>query len=411
VNQRHRIISVAISLVLYWCAWRSLPGVIDSYPFLTRYAWQYRLLLAIAAALALIGAIGDARVSRTTLFLRLMVLYLVGYTTGSTIAVPLLLALASIQESGFRQGLGWAAGIILGTLGVTLLTIVPDRLVFGVLMSGPGPADRLVLLGSATAAGALALGFRRARRQEERWRDAVERLDLAVSRLAEANLGYQGYAQELRGTSIAEERRRISREIHDSVGYSLTNIRVMLEAAVIRQKDHPDETVRLIEQSMDEAGLCLEQTRQAMRQLRGREVPVPSGPSAIQRLVRAFEEVTGIRVNAEYGNVPVVWPLAVEKAVYRLVQEGMTNAFRHGMATEIIIYLWQDEDALRLSVRDNGRGSGEVKEGIGIAGMRERVEALGGEVAVGPRPDGFEVRAWLPLPDQGGHHGAAHPAG
>ena len=162
----------------------------------------------------------------------------------------------------------------------------------------------------------------------------------------------------------------------------------------------PDETRQLIGQSIDEAGICLEQTRQAMRQLRGREFMMPSGVSAIQRLVRAFSDVTGISVEAEYGNVTVNWPKDVEKTVYRLVQEGMTNAFRHGMATEIMIYLWQDADMLRLIIRDNGSGSGEIKEGLGITGMRERVGSLGGDLEVGPRPDGFEVRARLPLPEE-----------
>jgi len=211
------------------------------------------------------------------------------------------------------------------------------------------------------------------------------------------NLGYQGYAQEVRGKSIAEERLRVSREIHDTVGYSLTNIRVMLEAASLQQSDKPEETVRLINLSMEEASDCLEQTRQTMRQLRIRDEPVLSGLSAIQRLIRAFSDVSGIKVVAQYGNVPSKWPISVEKAVYRMIQEGMTNSFRHGMATEIMIYLWQDEKILRIIIKDNGSGSGEIKEGIGISGMRERITGMGGELQVSRLSDGFEVKAEIPL--------------
>ncbi len=400
VKSHSRIAAAAVSLFLYWVIWKSIPGIVEKIPFLERFVWQYRFLLGFAAFLAIFGGFFGVEISRFTLLLRLMVVYLYCYAVPGDPYIPVLFVLAVIQETGFRQSTVWGGIIIALTLSAALIAVIPDRSVFGVPVSGWNPGEFIVFAALVLPAIVLAQMLRRALDGETRWRGTVDRLDLAVSRLAEVNLGYQHYAQEVRGDSIAEERRRISREIHDTVGYSLTNIRVMLEAATLRMNNNPDETVELIRQSVEEADLCLEQTRMAMRQLRTREISAASGISAIQRLVKAFGDVTGIRVCADYGNVPSNWPIIVEKTVYRLVQEGMTNAFRHGMATEIMIYLRHDKDVLRLIIRDNGRGGGEVMEGLGITGMRERVGALNGEVEFGPCPDGFEVRAWLPLPKE-----------
>ncbi len=399
-GRRFRIATALSSLIIHAGVILLVPNIVDEFPFLERFMWQYRFLLGLSGFLVILGIFGDEGNSRFTLFLRIGITCLIGFTTGGYPLIPVLLLIAIFQEVGFHQKPPWAAGIILGSTLVILIVIVPEQLVFGVLTPSLGRNGLLIFLAFTLPSAILSMGLSFMTDRERSWRDSVDRLDLAVSKLAEANLGYQGYAQEISGRSIAEERRRVSREIHDTVGYSLTNIRVMLEAASLQLPTRPEETVRLIDQSVEEASLCLEQTRQTMRQLRAREDPTISGLSAIQRLVNAFSEVSGIKVIAEFGNISVRWPLAVEKAVYRLVQEGMTNSLRHGMATEIVIYLWQDRDALRIIVRDNGKSSGDIKEGIGISGMRERVDALGGNLQVGPGPDGFEVKAMIPLSNE-----------
>ncbi len=83
----------------------------------------------------------------------------------------------------------------------------------------------------------------------------------------------------------------------------------------------------------------------------------------------------------------------------RIVQEGLTNAFRHGKATRVRINLWQTEGEILVSVLDNGRGIApgtSVTDGIGLAGMRERLAEYGGEIRLGPVVDGFELAATIP---------------
>jgi signal transduction histidine kinase len=99
------------------------------------------------------------------------------------------------------------------------------------------------------------------------------------------------------------------------------------------------------------------------------------------------------------GNLPWSYGRKLDGVLFRIVQEGLTNAFRHGKATRVRINLWQTEGEILLSILDNGRGivpGTDVTDGIGLAGMRERLSEYGGEIRLGPVEDGFELAATIP---------------
>ncbi|MDY7027225.1 MAG: sensor histidine kinase, partial [Spirochaetota bacterium] len=83
--------------------------------------------------------------------------------------------------------------------------------------------------------------------------------------------------------------------------------------------------------------------------------------------------------------------------LFRIIQEGLTNSFRHGQADMVRITLWIENRCLFLTILDNGRSTFKIVEGIGISGMRERVEQIGGTISFHNYPDGFKVRTVLPL--------------
>ena len=98
----------------------------------------------------------------------------------------------------------------------------------------------------------------------------------------------------------------------------------------------------------------------------------------------------------QMGDVPWSFGEDIDLAVYRMVQEGLTNAFNHGKATQIKIQFWRDRPGIGINIHDNGFGSKEMKEGIGMSGMKERIEQLGGWIRSGSTADGFELSAWFP---------------
>jgi signal transduction histidine kinase len=263
------------------------------------------------------------------------------------------------------------------------------------------PRDLLLLLAysamAACAVNALHVVVTRLSNQVE----LTNRLDKAVSQLIDANIGFQKYAATAGEESASQERRRVSRDIHDTAVHSLVNIIMLAES--ISDKISPDQTAvydmlqMIIAQGKDAVG----DTRQSLRDLRAIEQQPRKGLKQIHRLIKVFSQATGIEVGINYGNLPWEFGNEIDETIYRMIQEGMTNAFRHGKATRIQISLWITTTdlvpELNVSISDNGFGSQEVKQGIGLQGMEERLRKLGGSIEAKNVPGGFSVSGVIPL--------------
>lgn len=224
----------------------------------------------------------------------------------------------------------------------------------------------------------------------------IKHLDSAISQLSDANVGFQSYVKSLEFQIIMNERKRVSREIHDTVGYALTNIIMMTEAAIRLPDEDYEKREELLSLTRSQAQKGLQETRAALRQLRNEQIGQLEGTGMIEELVTAFRKATGIDIRVEYGNFTGFTNEKIDAIIFRIIQEGLTNAFRHGMATKIRISFWDSDTSLRISIHDNGIGSEKVVEGIGIAGMKERIQEAGGELIIRSVVDGFKVTASLP---------------
>ncbi len=215
--------------------------------------------------------------------------------------------------------------------------------------------------------------------------------------LARANTAYQNYAFDARETAEISERLRITRDIHDIVGYTLTNNMMLMEAALDLMKENPLALPAIIETSRSNTEEGLEQVRLAMYKLRDQESSYPVGMKAVARLVRIFEQATGIRIKCEFTNTPLIISNEIDSAIYHLIQEALVNSFRHGKATEADIVFLYNSETVEVHIRDNGVGSNQIKEGMGLKGMRERIEDLGGTVSAKSEKNGFIINAAIPL--------------
>jgi signal transduction histidine kinase len=209
-------------------------------------------------------------------------------------------------------------------------------------------------------------------------------------------MDFQHYAIKAEENSMIQERKRISREIHDTVGYTLTNIIMMMQAAMDIDIEDYERVRGILLQTRTQAQAGLKETRRALRELRSMDEQTRIGLKALYYLTSTFQRATGVEVLLESGNTP--WSLGdeIDQVIYRLVQEGMTNSFRHGRASKIAVNLWQDKEGVLLSIQDNGKGCGSITEGIGISGMKERISALGGRMDIGNTAQGFKVSAFIP---------------
>jgi signal transduction histidine kinase len=245
-------------------------------------------------------------------------------------------------------------------------------------------------------------------------REQIVALNLAIENLENANRAFQNYAETIRSLSTEQERKRITRELHDMIGYALTNIIMLMNAGKVLILQNPAGLEEILEHAKQQADSALRDSRRTLYQLRAIATNEPTGLRAMHELVRAFSEATGIRVDFHYGNLPNSYNESIDIVIYRIIQEGLTNILKHADAQRITISLWQTEREISVSVRDDGGGSSEIKEGIGLKGMRERLARLGGTLKVRSEPYGFALTALIPVDraineDEGdGNHQNSH---
>jgi len=221
-------------------------------------------------------------------------------------------------------------------------------------------------------------------------------LNSALVQLTNANAGFLKYASSIERTAVLSERKRITRDLHDIVGQTFTNIIAMMDAVLRRPIEDGLETNRLHQWTRDHAQEGLQQTRAVLYQLRALPESELSGSQAVKNLASTFEQSTGVKVELEWTNLSMVVSSDVNVAVYHVIQEALVNALRHGKATRVRITFWKEQSDLCLTIRDNGAGGDQGTKGIGHAGMEERILNLGGSIAFENVADGYRVSVRIP---------------
>jgi signal transduction histidine kinase len=198
-----------------------------------------------------------------------------------------------------------------------------------------------------------------------------------------------------------EERRRLSRELHDEVGQALTAIKMDVTVARrgIDGMQATESGARIVSW-LEDARSIAENTLQSVRDLS--QLLHPSMlddfglPEALRSYLRTFSKRTGISAQFIQNGPERRLPQAAEVCVYRIVQEALTNVVRHSGARNAIVTLSQTDGGLEMTIDDDGCGIDQQisrfgtapTHGLGIIGMRERVQALGGTFALESRRDG-----------------------
>jgi len=222
-------------------------------------------------------------------------------------------------------------------------------------------------------------------------------LNLTIDKLMKVNKDFQEYALSQQDIGVMEERKRISREIHDTIGYTLTNIIIMMESATDFAKSNPKKTEELLEKAREQAEKGLEEIRYSLRLLRTIDGKKFKGIKSIQKLVDLFSQNTGIKIKIEYGNIPWSFNEEIDTVIYHIIQESLINSLRHGHATIIRINFWLRNGDLIIKISDNGIGSQVIKYGIGFSGIKERLNQLKGDFSVSSDDNGFEVSVSIPI--------------
>jgi signal transduction histidine kinase len=204
--------------------------------------------------------------------------------------------------------------------------------------------------------------------------------------------------------AAAAERTRIAREMHDIVAHNLSVMIALADGAAFAAQRDPDAAAAAAKQVSDTGRVALTEMQRLVGVLRGGEQTGQAGPFTPQPGIDQIEELVtqvrgaGLPTTLTVSGLPFAVPPTAQLAVYRVVQESLTNILKHAKdPTGARVILNYAEPTIILRVTDDGGGAPEARSGgHGLTGMRERAAVFGGWVQAGPRPvGGWQVRALL----------------
>jgi signal transduction histidine kinase len=234
------------------------------------------------------------------------------------------------------------------------------------------------------------------------------RVDARSSRVAAEHIresadSYRALSARIIGLQDAE-RRRIGRELHDSVGQSLAALQMNLDR-LFKARKAEGQLGPLVAECLDLVKRTSQDVRTMSHLLHPPLLDVVGFAPAARNYLQQFERRSAIKVNA---NVPEDLPLPSKEAelvLFRVLQESLTNVHRHAQASAVDVWLARRGNQVALTIQDNGRGlpagvmenfSAGMASGVGLAGMRERLAEFGGSLEVETSHSGTMVRASIP---------------
>jgi signal transduction histidine kinase len=230
--------------------------------------------------------------------------------------------------------------------------------------------------------------------REREARAEVERL---AADLRAANDQLREYATQVEELAITQERNRVAREIHDSLGHYLTVVNVQLEAAQALMGADPERARAALSKAQSLAQEGLKDIRRSVAALRAAPTEDRPLPEAVRLLVDECR-AAGIVAQLTLMGAPRVLPPQTELTLYRVAQEALTNVRKHAHASRADITLdYGANGTVRLFAQDNGVGSPASDGGFGLLGLHERVQLLGGQVRViTASGEGFKLEVEVP---------------
>jgi signal transduction histidine kinase len=214
-----------------------------------------------------------------------------------------------------------------------------------------------------------------------------QRTEQLLADLEVSHLRLQAYIEQVADLAAAEERNRLARDIHDSLGHYLTAVNIQLEKALVYQERNPDEATQAIREAKQAAAEALRDVRRSVSALREGDAGF-SLVDALKKLIEGVED-DHLDVDLHLDGDESIYPRSTLLALYRACQEGLTNVQKHAKASQVELNVELGTQEARLTLRDNGQGFDlEAIEyampgpGYGLSGMRERLELLRGQMAL-----------------------------
>ena len=228
--------------------------------------------------------------------------------------------------------------------------------------------------------------------------ELYDKLRISEEKLMEANKELEYYSQSIEELTLLKERNRISREIHDSVGHALTTTLIQLsaiESIAVKEKSKTKDMISLLREFVNES---FQDVKKAVRELKPDEYENFQGVFRLQDVCKNFEKMSGVKIKVTIAKGE--WYLSTRQVqnLYRVTQEILSNALRHGKATEVNVIMNFTDNDFVMSFKDNGVGTDKIiPSGVGLKSIRERITELNGVVDMNSKlNEGFFFKITIP---------------
>lgn len=223
-----------------------------------------------------------------------------------------------------------------------------------------------------------------------------ERMTQELIMVHQVNHELENYAAVSEKIAEDKERKRLAREIHDTLGHALTGIAVGVDACIAMIDINPEATKKQLMVISKVVRQGIVDVRNSLNKLRPGALEQHGFKGAIENMIEEFTSVSDLTISLDYRLDKVDFENTKEDILFRVIQESVTNAVRHGDATHIDISLYIEDNSLYLKIQDNGQGCEEIHYGFGLKQMKERLGMINGKVAYDGH-HGFLTIVTIPL--------------
>ncbi|MEW9052191.1 MAG: sensor histidine kinase [Neobacillus sp.] len=240
-------------------------------------------------------------------------------------------------------------------------------------------------------------GFNIISRSQKRYKHLLAENMKQYELIQQQNRALEQYAMEVEKLALLEERNRMARDLHDSIGHHFTSVTVGLDAVAYMIESHPQMAAEKVKSLAEVARTGLTEVRRTIHQIAPTDDHLPLSKQ-LDQLVNEFGIHTDTEVSFEAVGIELEIASHIKLTLVRCVQECMTNAKRHGEATILTVNVLYNHESIQLTVFNNGRKMNTDHFGFGLTSMKNRLEELNGELRVENREsEGMMVICTIPV--------------
>ncbi len=231
--------------------------------------------------------------------------------------------------------------------------------------------------------------------------NAYRRNNELLTEIADQNRLLKQYAVHIEKMTLLEERERMSKELHDTLGHSYISFSLALDAAILLLDKNPQLAKEKLLRLRDLTELNIHKMRNLVHEMgSGEDINLEE---QVVEIIHSFQEYTGTQIDYQVSGTEQLLRVSMRQAIIRMIQESCTNAVKHGKASQIEINIHYHPARVQVVIRDNGLGINDIVFGFGLSSMKKRIESLDGALVIfSAIGRGTEVRCDIPIK---GDHG------